>query len=554
MNKVIISGISIILVVGVVIGVVVVVHRGDDSNVELSPKMKAVSNFCSSTDYQETCHKTLGSVNSTDPKEYILQAILASEEAVKKFFNFSDSLIVQAQNDSRAKMALDDCKEMMDYAVQSLQASYSEVGDGELRNMNERIADLRTWLSAVISYQQSCLDGFEHESNIKQSMTNGIVDASELTANALAIVTKLSNILSKFGLQLNVPASRRLLSVEEDGYPTWFSAADRKLLARIANRNLRPNAVVAKDGSGQFKTIAAALAAAPKNSKVRHVIYVKSGIYDEYITVDKKTTNILMYGDGPRKTIVTGQKNFVDGTSTWQTSTFSAIGDGFIAKSMGFQNTAGPQKHQAVALRVQSDKSAFFNCRMDGFQDTLYNQANRQFFRNCVISGTIDFIFGDSPTIIQNSLIIVRRPMDKQQNTVTAQGKSNPDENTGTVIQNCRIVPEQKLFADRFTIRTYLGRPWKTFSTTVVMESTLGDFIQPDGWMAWDGGNFENTLYYAEYNNRGPGANTARRVNWKGYHRIDRRTAMQFTIQSFLLARENWLPFTGVPFTAGLRY
>ncbi|KAK6260402.1 Pectinesterase [Theobroma cacao] len=554
MGKVVVSGISIILVVGVVIGVVAVVHRNGDDKADLSPQMKAVSNFCSSTDYQEACKKTLSSVNSTDPKDYVAQAILASQEAVKKFFNYSDSLIVQAKNDSRTKMALDDCKEMMDYAIQSLQASFSEVGDGELRSINDRIADLRTWLSAVISYQQSCLDGFEPETTMHQTMTTGIADASELTANALAIVTKLSDILSKFGLQLAIPTARRLLSVEKDGYPSWFSAADRKLLARIDNRNLRPNAVVAKDGSGQFRTIAAALAAAPKNSKVRHVIYIKAGIYNEYITVDKKTTNILMYGDGPRKTIVTGHKNFVDGTSTWQTATFSAIGDGFIAKSMGFQNTAGPQKHQAVALRIQSDKSAFFNCRMDGYQDTLYNQANRQFFRNCVISGTIDFIFGDSPTIIQNSLIIVRRPMDNQQNTVTAQGKTNAHENTGTVIQNCRIVPEQKLFADRFKIPTYLGRPWKQYSTTVIMESTLGDFIQPAGWLPWAGSNFLNTLYYAEYNNRGPGANTAKRVNWNGYHRIDRRTAMRFTVQSFLLGRENWLPATGIPFTAGLRY
>ncbi|XWS36030.1 hypothetical protein CRYUN_Cryun20dG0047400 [Craigia yunnanensis] len=267
-GKVIISGISIILVVGVVLGVVATVHHNGDAKAELSPKMKAVSNFCSSTDYQDACQKTLSSVNSTDPKEYVAHAILASEEAVKKFFNYSDSLIVQAKNDSRTKMALDDCKDMMDYAIQSLQASFSEVGDGELRNINERIANLRTWLSAVISYQQSCLDGFEHESNMKQTMQTGIVDASELTANALAIVTKLSDILSKFGLQLNIPTSRRLLSVEKDGYPSWFSVTDRKLLARIDNRNLRPNAVVAKDGSGQFKTIAAALAAAPKNSKV----------------------------------------------------------------------------------------------------------------------------------------------------------------------------------------------------------------------------------------------------------------------------------------------
>ncbi|XVF72823.1 hypothetical protein PTKIN_Ptkin12aG0151500 [Pterospermum kingtungense] len=556
-GKVIISAVSIILVVGVVLGVVAVVRHNSDDSANLSPKMKAVTNFCSSTNYQESCQKTLSSVNSTEPKEFVAHAILAAEQAVKKFLNYSNSLIVQAKNESRTKMAFDDCKDMMDYAVDSLQASYSQVGNGELRSINDRIGDIRTWLSAVISYQETCLDGFDHDPSLKQIMKNGNVDARELTANALVIVTKLTDILSKFGLQLNIPTStsRRLFSVDKDGYPSWFSAADRKLLAKIDNSNLKPNAVVAKDGSGQFKSIAEAIAAAPKGSQARHVIYVKAGVYDEYVFVDKKTVNILMYGDGPRKTIVTGRKSNKGGVNTQDTATFTAIGFGFIARSMGFQNTAGPEGHQAVALRVQSDKSAFFNCRMDGYQDTLYNHANRQFYRNCVISGTIDFIFGDSPTFIQNSLIIVRRPMDNQFNTVTAQGKEEDGENSVTVIQNCRIVPEQKLFADRFKIKTYLGRPWKRFATTIIMESILGDFIQPEGWMPWQGEKFEDTVYYAEYNNRGPGANLARRVNWKGYHKIDKKTAMGFTLQSVLfLGGDNWLAPTGIPFIPLFRY
>ncbi|GMI69488.1 hypothetical protein like AT3G05610 [Hibiscus trionum] len=552
--KIIITAVSIILLIGVAISIVAVVqYKKSHDGHDLSPTMKAVSNFCSSTNYQESCQRTLGTVDSTDPKVYISKSISAAEESVKKFFNYSDSLIVTVKNDSRTRLALEDCKEMMDFAVQSLQASHSEVGDAQLNSMGDRVSDLRTWLSAVIAYQQSCLDGFEEEDTMKKNMTIGIMDSSQVTSNALAIVTKLTEILARFGLQLKAPNSRRLLSVGKDGYPSWFSDIDRKLIAKIDNSKIQPNAVVAKDGSGQFKTIAAALAAAPKNSQTRHVIYVKAGIYDEYITVDKQTTNILMFGDGPRRSIVTGRKNFIDGVQTWRTATFSALGDGFVARSMGFQNTAGPAKHQAVALRIQSDKSAFFNCRMDAYQDTLYNHANRQFFRNCVISGTIDFIFGDSPTVIQNSLIIARRPLANQANTVTAQGKSDPNENTGLVIQNCRIVPEGILFPDRFKLATYLGRPWKQFSTTVVMESTLGDFIRPEGWTPWVGSAFEDSLYYAEYNNRGPGANLDRRVDWKGYHRIDRSTAMKFTPQAFLLSRENWLPATGIPFISNLK-
>ncbi|MBA0763438.1 hypothetical protein Gotri_012878 [Gossypium trilobum] len=555
-NKVVVAGVSIILVVGVAIGVVTTINHSRDAKGKLSPEMKVATSICSPTHYPDTCRKTFDSMNSTDPKEFVKKAIYAAEEEVKKFLNFSDSKIAEAKDNGLTKMALNDCKDMMQYAIDSLEATYADVDGSDLHNIDDRINDFRTWLSAVISYQQSCLDGFEHDRNLKETMEEAIVASSEHAANALTIVTKLIEILTKLGSELASPDTRRLFSVEETNYPSWFSTTDRKLIAKIDNSNLKPNAVVAKDGSGQFKTIAEALAAAPKNSINRHIIYIKAGIYDEYITVDKQYTNILIFGDGPRRTIVAGRKGVKDGggITTWQTATFSAIGNGFIAKSMGFQNNAGPEKHQAVALRIQSDKSAFFNCRMDGYQDTLYNHANRQFFRNCVISGTVDFIFGDSPTVIQNSLLIVRRPMEGQSNMVTAQGKTRIDENTGTVIQNCRIVPEQKLFIDRFKFPTYLGRPWKPYSTTIIMESTLGDFIRREGWMPFATQNHEDTLYYAEYNNRGPGANLDARVNWKGYHKIDKATAMKFTVEAFLHSKENWLPSTGIPFTAGLRY
>lgn len=219
---------------------------------------------------------------------------------------------------------------------------------------------------------------------------------------------------------------------------------------------------------------------------------------------------------------------------------------------MGFTNTAGPEGHQAVALRSQSDMSAFYNCRIDGYQDSLYVQTHRQFYRNCVISGTVDFIFGDAAAVIQNCLIIVRRPMPNQQNTITAQGRTNRFESTGIVIQNCRIVPEQKLFPARFQIPTFLGRPWKEYSMTVIMESMLGDFIQPAGWMPWQGTFALDTLFYREFANRGPGANTARRVNWRGYKVMtNRNEALPFTAGPFLQGHL-WLKFTGAPFVLGL--
>lgn len=229
------------------------------------------------------------------------------------------------------------------------------------------------------------------------------------------------------------------------------------------------------------------------------------------------------------------------------------MGNGFVGKSMGFQNTAGPEGHQAVALRVQADASAFYNCRIDGYQDSLYVQAHRQFYRNCVISGTIDFIFGDSSTLIQNSLIIVRMPMKGQKNSVTAHGRKDRRQTTGLVIQNCRIVPEQKLAPMKNVYPSYLGRPWKEYSRTVIMESIIGDVIQPAGWMEWQGNFALDTLDYAEYGNQGPGSATNQRVRWRGFHVItNRNEALQYTAGQFLQGN-TWLPLTGAPHILGLK-
>ncbi|TKY61659.1 Pectinesterase 1 [Spatholobus suberectus] len=230
--------------------------------------------------------------------------------------------------------------------------------------------------------------------------------------------------------------------------------------------------------------------------------------------------------------------------------------DGFIAKAMTFENTAGAKGHQAVAFRNQGDMSAVLDCHFSGYQDTLYAQSNRQFYRNCVISGTIDFIFGSSTTLIQHCVIIVRKPLDNQFNTVTADGSERQNMNTGIVIQDCEIIPEAALFPVRFQIKSYLGRPWKQYARTVVMESNIGDFIHPEGWSPWAGSLYLDTLYYAEHNNVGPGAGVNGRIKWKGYHGlISRDEASKFTAANFLRAGPNsgtnWIAASQVPHALG---
>lgn len=229
-----------------------------------------------------------------------------------------------------------------------------------------------------------------------------------------------------------------------------------------------------------------------------------------------------------------------------------ALGEGFIAKGMGFRNTAGPERHQAVAIRVQADRSIFMNCRMEGYQDTLYAQTHRQFYRSCVIAGTVDFIFGDAAAIFQNCMIVVRKPLDNQQNIVTAQGRIDKHETTGIVLHNCRILADKKLVPYRFKVKSYLGRPWKEYSRTIVIESTIGDLIHPDGWLPWEGDFALRTLYYVEYGNKGPGAVVKARVKWPGYKVIDRRQALKYTIGPFL--QGDWVKKAGIPVHFGLYY
>ena len=223
-----------------------------------------------------------------------------------------------------------------------------------------------------------------------------------------------------------------------------------------------------------------------------------------------------------------------------------------MARDMTFENTAGPGSHQAVALRSGADHSVFFRCSFKGYQDTLYVYAQRQFYRDCDIYGTIDFIFGDAVAVLQNCNIYVRKPMSNQRNTVTAQGRSDPNENTGIILHGCHITASSDLKGMEGHFSTFLGRPWKEYSRTVVMKSGLDGLIHPSGWLPWSGSFALKTLYYGEYMNSGGGAATGGRVNWPGFHVITSPAeAGKFTVGNFL-AGGSWIAGTGVPVEAGL--
>ncbi|KAF6139843.1 hypothetical protein GIB67_009690 [Kingdonia uniflora] len=220
------------------------------------------------------------------------------------------------------------------------------------------------------------------------------------------------------------------------------SSRDRKLLQTT---DIKANVVVAKDGSGDYATIAKAINAANGG---RFVIHVKTGVYKEKIHTNKD--GVTLIGDGKYSTIIAYDDNTAKGTTMPNTATFAISGDGFIARVIGFQNTAGPSGDQALALSVISDHSVFYRCSISGYQDTLYAFALCQFYRECNIQGTIDFIFGNAIAVFQNCMIILRRPSSNKYNVILAHGREDPGQNTGFVVQRCSITVETNTKNKRF--------------------------------------------------------------------------------------------------------
>lgn len=450
---------------------------------------------------------------------------LALERALRAESN-TYSLGSKCRNELE-KTAWSDCLKLYEYTILRLNKTVDP-------NTKCSQVDSQTWLSTALTNLETCRAGF-----VELGVSDYLLPLMSNNVSKL-----ISNTLSLNKVPYTEPSYK-------EGFPTWVKPGDRKLLQSSSPAS-QANIVVAKDGSGDYTTIKAAVSAASKRSGTgRYVIYVKAGTYNENIEIGAKLKNIMLLGDGIGKTIITGSKSVGGGSTTFNSATVAAVGDGFIGRGLTIRNTAGAANHQAVALRSGSDLSVFYQCSFEGYQDTLYVHSERQFYRECDIYGTVDFIFGNAAVVLQNCNIYPRNPPNKT-NTITAQGRTDPNQNTGISIHNCKVTAASDLKSVQSSVKTYLGRPWKEYSRTVFMKTYLDSLINPAGWMEWSGNFALKTLYYGEYMNTGPGSSTSNRVNWAGYHVITSSSeASKFTVGNFI-AGNSWLPATNVPFTSGL--
>ncbi|KMZ57872.1 pectin methylesterase, family CE8 [Zostera marina] len=523
------------------------------STYDIKSVMKSVTTICSPTDFKKLCEFRLmraarrSKKKPTKPKDLIDKAISILRGEISRAMNRTNMI---KSNDPYIHGAVADCEELFNDAMYDLHYTIKTARRVDLDRFPLMAPEIQNSLSAVMTYQQTCIDGFpDMDSRVK--MDSEIKIGMELTSNALAIAQQSTAILSIFSAREIGFARRRLLE-QTQNVPRWIPAEERILLGSKGRKRLKPDVVVAKDGTGRFQTITEALTAMPKKHRGRrYVIYVKTGIYNECPVINRRMKNVTMYGDGSRKTVITGSKNFADGVRTYNTATFVIVGRGFMAISMGFQNRAGPNKDQAVAIRVQSDKSIFLQCRIEGYQGTIYALTHRQFYRGCVISGTVDIIFGDAAAVFQKCKIIVRRPREGQTNIVTAQARIDRHESTGFVFHECIFQPDPQLLNGTKIPATYLSRPWKDYSRIIIMESDIGGFVNPSGYIPWEGSFALNTLYFGEFNNKGKSGSMRKRVRWPGVKPLNKGEATEFTVAAFIQGIK-WITGTGVPVRYGL--
>lgn len=306
---------------------------------------------------------------------------------------------------------------------------------------------------------------------------------------------------------------------------------------------------VAQDGSGNYTTIQEAVNAVRDLGDKRVKIFIKNGTYNEKLVVPSWKTNISLIGEDKKNTIITnadfsgkvyprGKDAFgKDKFSTFTSYTVLIQGSGVTIENLTISNAAGPVG-QAVALHVEGDRFAIKNCKLVGAQDTLYaaTAQSRQFYQDCDIEGTTDFIFGEATAVFQNCTI------KSLSNSYVTAAATRAGQKFGFVFFNCILT------AGENAKKVYLGRPWRPYAKTVFINCELGSHIIPEGWNPWKGDAMfpdkDKTAHYAEFGSKGAGAAANSRVAWS--HQLTAKERKEYTLKNILGGTDNWNPETDI--------
>jgi pectinesterase len=298
--------------------------------------------------------------------------------------------------------------------------------------------------------------------------------------------------------------------------------------------------VVAADGSGQYRSVQAAVEAAPENSGTRTVIRIKPGVYKERVVVPHNKPFLAFEGEDATTTILTnglyasmadpsGPDPSGNPLGTFRTPSTTIEADDFVAENITFENSAGA-KGQAVALAVLGDRGVFRNCRFLGWQDTLLTQWGRHYFENAYIEGAVDFIFGESTAFFDH------RHIHAKGNGYITAASTPQDQPHGFVFSQCRITGEPG-------VKTDLGRPWRDYASVSFLDTEMTDVVRPAAWNNWSNPPREKTSRFAEYRSTGTGAIAPARVPWA--RQLTDQEARSLTAENVLAGADGWNPATG---------
>ncbi|RXM42294.1 pectate lyase [Flavobacterium sp. YO64] len=308
-------------------------------------------------------------------------------------------------------------------------------------------------------------------------------------------------------------------------YTAWGIKNGTKVSEAASEKKKVVFFTVAQDGSGDFTKIQDAIYASPSFPYEKVTILIKNGTYNEKLRVPEWNNNLILFGESKENTIITFDDNFskinLGRNSTFYTSTLLVEADDFTAFNLTIKNASG-DKGQAIALSVTGNRAKITSCIISGNQDTLYLSGKnaKQYFRNCYIEGTTDFIFGGATALFENCII-----HSIKSSYVTAA--STPEGVAyGFVFKNCKLTAEPAANA------VYLGRPWRIYAKTVFIDCELGKHIKPEGWENWSKPDAEKKAFYAEYNNSGEGFQPKKRVAWS--HQLTKTEAEQYSIENIL--------------------
>lgn len=293
---------------------------------------------------------------------------------------------------------------------------------------------------------------------------------------------------------------------------------------------------VAKDGSGQFNSIQKAITSIRDLGPGEALIKIKAGTYNEKIVIPSSKHKITLQGDSKENTIISnddysGKLDALnEKMTTFNSYTVLVMSDDVKISDITIQNS-WCNNGQAVALHVEGDRFSIKDSKILGCQDTVYTGGNhsRQYYQNCFIEGTTDFIFGSATVVFKNCTI------KSLANSYITAASTDQTKEFGYVFFDCKLIAKENIK------KVFLGRPWRPYAKTVFINTEMGNHILPEGWNPWKGDKMfpdkEKTAYYAEFASKGEGGKTENRVSWS--HQLTKKQAKKYTIKNIL---GDWKP------------